>query len=321
MTGPSNTTLGDLGEEALIRRLAGLVPPLKGLGLGIGDDAAVVPGGNVDLLLTSDAVIEGRHFTQAADPEAIGHKAMARTLSDVAAMGGKPRWALVDLVAPPTTPLARCEAIYRGLARSADLLGVTVVGGDTAEGDVLALHVFAVGEVPCGEAVLRSGASPGDAIYVTGALGGSLAGRHLAFLPRLAEGQWLRSGGWASSMIDLSDGLATDVRRLADRSGVGVEINPDRVPIAAAARIDDGRSLLEHALCDGEDYELLFTVPPESVDTFPGEWSRMFELACTRVGRIIAEEGACYLARPDGGRTSLDMHGFGHFAAGPGAGP
>lgn len=315
MSDTPDRRLGDIGEDALVRRLAELVPPLHGPGLGIGDDAAVIPGEKSDTLLTSDAVIEGRHFAPDADPGSVGHKALARAVSDIAAMGGTPRWALVNLVAPPSTSLAHCEALYGGLARSAERLGVTVVGGDTTEGHPLALHVFVTGEVPQGRAILRSGAKPGDGVYVTGALGGSLASRHLVFVPRLAEGRWLRAGGWASSMIDLSDGLATDVRRLAESSGVGVEIDPDAVPLAGAAGVDDGRPALEHALCDGEDYELLFTVPPVNEAAFGGAWSRSFDLACTRIGRIVDEAGAAYLAAAGGERKRMTAHGFRHFAA------
>lgn len=305
-----------MGEDALIRRLAKLVPGRADVVEGIGDDCAVVRTGRgdpFDLLLKSDPVIEGVHFTRTARAEAVGHKALGRVLSDIAAMGGEPLWVLIDLVAPVSVPVKRVEGIYRGLARLAKRHGVAVVGGDTSQGGSLELHIFAVGRVPRGRALLRSGAGPGDLLYVTGTLGGSGQGRHLRFEPRLAEGQWLAAQGWASSMMDLSDGLATDLRRLIAASGTGAVIDAARVPVSAAAkRMRDRRPPLEHALADGEDFELLFTVPRRHMSVFEAAWRRQFRLRCTRIGKITGTPGRLEIEE-DGTRSTLGIRGYEHF--------
>jgi len=307
-------TVGHIGENALISRLQRFLPRTgRDVIAGIGDDCAVVrmAGGSEDLLLTSDPVIEGVHFMPTVASAAIGHKALARVVSDIAAMGGTPRWALVDLVAPRTTPAARLEGIYRGMARLARNTGVAVVGGDTSAGSVLELHLFAVGGVPRGRAVLRSGARAGDLLYVTGALGGSQAGRHLTFAPRLREGAWLGAGPWATAMMDLSDGLATDLPRLLSMSRVGAVVDAGAIPIATAARTPhDGRTPLEHALGDGEDFELLFTVRAGRRRLFEPAWRRAFPVVpCTMIGRI--EDGPARV-RFQGG-DNCRIAGFEHF--------
>ena len=307
--------VSDVGEGPLIRRLARLVPGRADVVKGIGDDCAVVRTGRrdpFDLLLKSDPIIEGVHFTADARAEAVGHKALARVLSDIAAMGGEPLWALIDLVAPATASVARLEGLYRGIARLARRHGVAIVGGDTSKGSTLELHVFAVGRLPKGSAVLRSGARKGDGLYVTGRLGGSGAGRHLTFAPRLAEGVWLRQAGWATAMMDLSDGLATDLRRMSEASGVGAILDPRRIPVSAAARKMGGSSLL-HALSDGEDFELLFTVPARRQDAFEEAWRRKFTLRCSRIGEMGGEPGALG-CRSATGITALDIRGYEHFA-------
>ncbi len=308
-------TLRQTGECAVIERLARLLPGgRRDVAVGIGDDCAVVRTGDPrhDLLLTSDPVIEGVHFPAGTPGRRIGHKLIGRALSDIAAMGGEPLWALIDLVAPPATPARRVEEIYRGAAALARRHGLAVVGGDTAAGPTLELHVFAIGRTRRGRAILRSGARVGDIVYVTGALGGSIRGRHLAFEPRLAEGRWLRR--FATAMIDVSDGLATDLRHLADRSGVGAELWPEAVPISAAARrMRDGRDPLDHALRDGEDFELLFTVPAAGRRAFERAWSRRFPLACTAVGSILARRAGIRLRAGDGRDRPLPGAGYEHF--------
>lgn len=307
------TTLQQIGERELIRRLARLVPTRGDVRVGIGDDVAVVhvESTHTDLLLTSDAVIEGVHFTRAAKPELIGRKAIGRVLSDLAAMGGEPMWALVDLVAPASLGLARIEAAYRGAARLAEKYGLAIVGGDTTQGRDFELHVFGVGQVPGGSAILRSGARKGDAVYVTGSLGGSLAGRHLTFEPRIAEGLWLREGGWASAMIDISDGLAADLSHLLEMSGVGAEVEAARVPVSKSLRRT--KAGLARALFDGEDFELLFTVSADRQAAFESSWADTFGLACTRIGRIAGPKSRLMLVDDLGRRHELKDGGFEHF--------
>jgi thiamine-monophosphate kinase len=314
-------SIGQIGENACVARLSRLLPVDDTVVTGIGDDCAVVradPRSGFDLLLTSDPVIEGVHFTAEAPAEAVGHKAIGRVLSDIAAMGGEPLWALIDVVAPPRTAVVRLERIYRGVNRLARRCGLVVVGGDTSQGKALELHVFAVGRVPRGRAVLRSGAKPGDRLYVTGTLGGSMQGKHLRFAPRLSEGQWLRAHRWATAMMDVSDGLATDLRRMLAASGTGAELAADRIPVSRDVRGMPGRrSPLARALCDGEDFELLFTVSQRKAAAFEQAWKRRFGLRCTRIGAMTSRTGQIELMQADGRTTRLTRHGYEHFAGTP----
>ncbi|MEI7881127.1 MAG: thiamine-phosphate kinase [bacterium] len=335
-----------IGEDNLIRRLKRLVPGRADVIAGIGDDCAVVRTGRrdpYDLLLKSDPVIEGVHFDPEAKGAAIGHKALGRVFSDLAAMGGEPLWIMVDLVSPPTGSVAHIEAIYKGLARLARRYGAAIVGGDTSSGKVLEVHVFAVGRVRRRKAIMRSGARPGDVLYVTGTLGGSGLGRHLTFEPRLAEGQWLRKSGLVTAMMDVSDGLATDLRRMAAASGTGAVLDIARIPISAAAlrmkqepnpskegsQRREAHSLLapllggvgvgfllpaslKHALADGEDFELLFTVPRRKVKLFEPAWRKVFCLPCTRIGEMTAKPGRVEL-RDGLCCEELTLRGYEHF--------
>lgn len=311
------TTLGQLGEKEAIRRLTQGLPLGKNVVCGPGDDCAVIRGTDEDLVLTSDPVIEGIHFTPDAAPRGVGHKAVGRALSDLAAMGAVPTCALIDVVAPGTTPFTRIEGIYAGATRLAERYGLSLVGGDLSEGSVLELHVFAMGRVPSGTAVLRSGARAGDVMFVTGALGGSAAGRHLAFDPRIREGIWLRENRWARALIDVSDGLATDLRHIIESSHVGATLNLPEIPLSAACTdgTQDQRQQLDHALYDGEDFELLFTVAAENEAAFAGAWSATFELPCTPIGGITDREGELSVSNADGEPRPLAHEGYQHFSS------
>ncbi len=245
-------TLKDIGEHNAI---AALTANLK----AVGDDCAVLPqpGSDFDLVLTSDPLIQDVHFTQEATPEQIANKAAGRVLSDFAAMGAEPQYLLINVVAPPEQKFQTLEKIYAEFSNLWKNFGVEIVGGDLAQGSALELHVFGAGRVPKGTALLRSGAKPGDLIYVTGPLGGAQAsGKHLNFTPRIAEGNRLRETGLVTSMMDISDGLATDLRHILKASNVGAEILSEQIP---------KNGTLEQALFDGEDFELLFTAPPNAV--------------------------------------------------------
>lgn len=309
-------TLGDLGEIEALRRLLGRLAPGRDVATGPGDDCAIVRAGDGawDWALTTDPLIEGVHFPPGAPPAAVGHKAVGRVLSDLAATGAEPCWLLVDLVAPPGTPVARLERCYEGAGALAARHGAAIVGGDLARGPALELHVFGVGRVPRGTAVLRSGARPGDLLYVTGALGGRAAGGDPAFEPRVREGAWLREGGWAGAMMDVSDGIGTDLPRMARASGTGAEVDGPAVPVSGAARAAAGaRTPLERALRDGEDFELLFTVRPDRRAAFERAWRAAFELACTRIGRVTDRAGEVLLVDAAGARGPLGG-GYEHFA-------
>jgi len=311
------TTLGDIGELSAVERLRRLLPARADVVQGAGDDCAVVRTEScpeLDWLLTSDPVIEGVHFGKGDEPSAVGHKAVARVLSDLAAMGGEPLWALVDIAARPDMPVDAFEALYEGATALAAQYGLMIVGGDTSAGDTLQVHVFGVGSVPSGTALLRSTARPDDTVYVTGSLGGSTQGKHLSFEPRVHEGLWLRD--WATSLIDVSDGLAIDLDRLTEMSGVGARLELAAVPVSQAAlAAKDDRSPLEHACHDGEDFELLFTVSPAERQTFEASWKEAFDLPCTPIGVINDASGIIEGAMEDGQCCRLSRRGFEHFGS------
>jgi thiamine-monophosphate kinase len=278
--------------------------------LGIGDDCAIYrPRGSADdLLFTSDMFIEGVHFLRETHKPAVaGRKALVRSLSDIAAMGGASRFCLVSLCVPAWAGAKWVDRFFNGILELASATGTVLAGGDLSHGETLACDVTVCGAVPRGTALLRSGARPGHDIYVSGALGGSALGlatrkgkslrRHLYPEARLALGRFLREKLHAGSAIDLSDGLSLDLRRVCMASGVAAEIAaPPRFPGAS----------LEQALHGGEEYELLFTVPggTKVPERFEG-------LRLTRLGSIV---------RGLAGAVQLDGHplaalGYDHFAA------
>lgn len=277
-------TLADLGEVELVARLTRRLAPGAGVQVGAGDDCAVI-GGPRDArwqLLKTDAVLEHVHFLPDEDPRRIGWKALCRAISDIAAMGGTPAHALITIAAPPSTPVAKVEGIYAGLNRAARRFGVGIVGGETSRSSgSIFLNVALTGWVARRQCVLRSGGRPGDALYVTGKLGGSLAGKHLDFTPRLAEAQWLVSHFKPRAMMDLSDGLGADLPRLAAASGCGYEIFLDRLPRNPGCNV-------EQALSDGEDFELLFALAPKDVARLEPAWKKSFpRLPLTRIGELL----------------------------------
>lgn len=287
-------TLQQMGEHAVI---AALTQNLK----AVGDDCAVLPlDAHYDLVLTTDPLIRGIHFLPDTPPEQIGWKAAARVLSDFAAMGADPQYLLINLVAPPEQDFKTLEKIYDGVSNVRKLFNVDLVGGDLAQGPTLELHVFGVGRVPKGTALLRSGAHPGDLIYVTGPLGNSFAsGKHLNFMPRLREAKWLRQSGFVGAMMDISDGLATDLRHILKASNVGADLFAEKVPMFGT---------LEQALYDGEDFELLFTVRAEEADEFDFQCLENLEQKFPSIGKITAQSGILTL---DG--AVLDRKAFEHF--------
>jgi thiamine-monophosphate kinase len=290
-------------EDAWTSRLAAMLKRRDDVITGIGDDCAVVRVADRDLVYTTDAVVESVHFYPGTEPERIGHKMAGRLLSDIAAMGAEPDHLLFNIVVPPAYPASDMEAIYRGAKKLAASFGVSIVGGDTMKGEPLALHGFGTGHVPRGSAVLRGGARAGDIIYVTGKLGGSLAGKHLDFTPRIREGRWLREGGWANAMMDISDGLARDLPRICQQSGVGAELRASEIP----ANLD-----LQHALADGEDYELLFTIASEKRMAFEKAWSSFSDLSCAAIGTIQGPPEVIQIIDPAGTRHPLSPGGYDH---------
>ncbi len=304
-------TLSNIGELPLISRIRGRLSSCDDVVTGIGDDCAVVrltEDAEEDIVLKSDPVISGHHFLPDTPPEQVGHKALGRVLSDIASMGAQPRWILVDLVAPGETELDYIDSVYSGMATLAKQHGCAIIGGDTSKGESFELHVFGCGTLPRNTARLRSGATPGDSIRVTGRLGGSfISGSHLSFTPRVREGLWLR--GRVNAMIDISDGLASELWHIADESCAHLVLDGSSVPLSTAAACTD--KPLAHALYDGEDFELLFTVPASEEAAFDARWHSAFpDLPCTRIGQVKSL-GCAEVNFSEGG--AVPRGGFDHF--------
>jgi len=311
-----------MNEFELIGQLTRSLPANKSLVVGAGDDCAVLDLGLPDrlLLFKTDAVVEGTHFTSATPPEKIGHKALARCLSDITAMGGTAVSALITLALPRDFDPARVEKIYSGINTLARRHNVSIAGGETTlNPERLLISVAMLGTAPRGKCVLRSGALAGDAIFVTGELGGSLASeRHLDFEPRLAEGRWLAENFSLHAMIDLSDGLAGDLRHVLKASHVGAELLAGAIPISRSARAasraeTSAKPPLLAALTDGEDFELLFTVASKEAVALLDAWKKQFpKLKLTCIGKITPGEGVTI--RDKEGVRPLVAHGYIHFA-------
>jgi thiamine-monophosphate kinase len=288
-----------------IRTFADQTPVAKSVIRGIGDDCAVMrPARNRDLVFTTDFTLEDRHFTLATHSAAdIGHKSLARSLSDLAAMGADPVFCLVSLALPDSLGRAWIKGFYRGLTALARKYRTALVGGDLARAEKIAIDVMCCGSVPASRALLRSGAKLGDAIYVSGELGGSASAleqkrgaawkRHKRPEPRLAVGRALR--GLATAAMDVSDGLSLDLERLCRESGVGARLI-SAIPRAKGASI-------EQALHGGEDYELLFTVNARK--RIPAQ---IAGVPVTRIGEITPEAGTITY-----GGEVLEPLGFDHF--------
>ena len=262
------------------------------------------------MLFKTDGIIDGVHFDSArANPGEIGHKAVARPLSDIAAMGCTPSYGVVGMMIPKRARASFIRGVLRGMERTAKKFNMPIVGGDVASHPGrLAITVSLLGEARGVRPVLRSGARPGDLLAVTGALGGSILGKHLRFTPRVREGLALNRRFNLHAMIDISDGLATDLGHLCDESGVGAVIEEDLLPISPAARRlarRDGRSPLDHALTDGEDYELLFAVPKKEGPRLSRSGKGIL------IGEMISKRGT-YLKDPGGDLRKLLPEGWDH---------
>ncbi len=323
------------GEDRLIAGLTALLPPTRHTLLAIGDDAAAFtpPAGEL-VLVTTDVLMEGVHFRLSwGDLPALGWKALAQNLSDIAAMGGTPTHAVISLALPSSWTPDDAGALYHGLAELAAQSGTDIVGGDTIRSSgPLTLNLTVLGRVPPAELLTRSGGHAGDAIYVTGTLGAAAAGlrvldagrsipdalrpaiqAQLRPQPRLAAARALATSGRVTAMMDLSDGVATDLHRLCRASGVGAQLDGAAVPIApvtthACAWLADAACApLRLALCGGEDFELLFTAPAETESLLR---ERIAPLPLTRIGTLTA---ALDVLLRTGDRLDLLPWGFTHF--------
>ncbi len=285
-------TLRDIGEDALIDRLTALVPRDQNPAAGPGDDCAVVdrdPQSPTLQLLKTDALVESVHFLPSTPARAVGWKAVARVISDFAAMGGHPEYFLVTLALAPETAVAWAEDLYRGIGDCLKVCGGLLAGGETSSvpaGSAAVISIAATGTVRREQLVLRSTGKPGDTLMVTGRLGGSLDGKHLDFTPRLEQVQWLVANYKPTAMMDLSDGLAKDLPRMAKASNCGFIIDEAALPLNPG-------STPAQALRDGEDFEMLFAIDAARVPGLLAAWPASFpELALTRIGELVcADEG------------------------------
>jgi thiamine-monophosphate kinase len=310
-----------VNEFELIEKLTRSLPTNKSVVTGSGDDCAVLDLGLPDklLLFKTDAVVEGVHFKSSAPPEKIGHKALARCLSDIASMAGTPTAALITIALPKTFDAGFIEGIYSGISALARKHDVAIAGGETTTNpERILISVSMIGLAPRGKVALRSGAEAGDAIFVTGELGGSLANRHLEFEPRLAEGRWLAEHFPIHAMIDVSDGLAGDLRHILKASRAGAELLTTAIPISRTAKLasraeSSAKPPLLAALTDGEDFELLFTVAAKHAVPLLDAWKIQFpKLKLTCIGKITDREGITL--RDKTGARPFIAHGYEHFS-------
>ena len=342
---PTSPVSNELG---LIRRLKAQVAVQDRLVLqGIGDDCAVLKTSPAEwTLLTTDLLAEGVHFDRALSSwEDIGYRGAIANLSDIAAMGGTPRFMVVSLAIPPSCSMDGIERLYRGMMQAARPYGVSLVGGDTsASRQGLFLSITLTGIVKPGRALMREGARVGDQLYVTGTLGDSHAGlqlltnrrhtsrsivspaqarrllhRHHRPSARIAEGQWLVKQGFASAAIDLSDGLSGDLRHLCEASQVGADITAASLPISGACR---AYAVMRHvdptqvALQGGEDYELLFTVPSAKQSRFE-RLAAKTDFSFTCIGSITPKRSGLRLRTEDGTVAALPITSYEHFVNRP----
>ena len=333
----------NLSEDELVAAITRVVSaPAPGVRVGIGDDASIaaVPSGEVTL--TTDTLIEGVHFERRLiAPRDLGYKAIAVNLSDLASMGASPRYALVALGIPPTVDAAWVMELYGGMVEACTEHALSIVGGDLSGAKETVIGVTLVGEAPAGRAVLRSGASAGERIAVTGTLGASAAGlllsrsrketlsealtagwgrellrAHERPVARIGEGETLGQSG-ATAMMDLSDGLSRDLPRLCSASGVGATIRADDVPIARSVRAHAERlgvDPLEIALSGGEDYELLAVLPPGVIEDAQERLRDRFGVALTEIGETT--DDGIVIVDANGVERPLEPKGWDHFVRG-----
>lgn len=319
----------DLSEDELVAafaRMSDESPP--GVKVGIGDDAAVVESGGGDLVLTTDAMVEGVHFERRDfSARDLGYKAMVVSVSDIAAMAASPRFALVSLVLPKDVTTGWVVELYGGMRDACNEYALALVGGDLSRGEGVTIAATVTGAVVPGRAVLRAGARSGDRIVVTGWLGAAAAGRALlesgtpkdlalagsrqliaAFCrpaARVGEAQVLASAG-ATSMMDVSDGLAKDLTRLCEASGVGARLSLSEVPVAEGSSLD-------LALGGGEDYELVATISSAGVSAATAAMKEQFGVPLTEVGEVVDGSGLVAV-EADGSELPLESRGWDHFA-------
>jgi len=321
--------LGELGEFGLIDRIARRVAPSPAVVLGIGDDAAgILPTPGTLTLVTSDMLLEGVHFDLSfCDPRSLGRKSLAVNLSDLAAMGARPRQFLLSIALPATISLEFVDGFVAGVMEQAERFGATLVGGDTcASRGGVAISITALGEQLPGRVVTRGGAAPGDLVCLTGTVGDAAAGlnelrkgvregflvsRQLDPQPRVEAGVALAEAGLVSAMIDVSDGVLADLTHICELSGVGARLELAQLPLSEEYRAACGADPFDLALSGGEDYELLFCVPKGRLAETEALLESL-ELRFSVIGEI-SQGSALELVTPQGGAYAPGKRGFDHF--------
>ncbi len=334
--------IGELGEFGLIRRIAPHFETSAHQALGIGDDCAVIPNGDGRVtLVTTDLLIESIHFLRdRISPENLGHKALAVNLSDIAAMGGRPTAAFLSIGLPQNTQIEWLDRFFSGIKSLGEATACPLLGGDTTRSDDTIIINFAVlGEALEKEVKLRSTAPAGDVIAVTGVLGDSAAGLRLLLeghhvedpnrihlvdahnrpMPHLEEGHWLAAHGEVHAMMDVSDGIDSDLRHIMEKSGLGAIVDLDTLPVSKPMSIvckELDWPLHETALAGGEDYCLLCTVDPDSFEHLAAEFQRQFDRPLSKIGTMEKGRSLCYTR--GGVFVELNRSGYDHFKTYPG---
>jgi len=303
-------SVANLGETALIKSIrTWLGEAAPAFPEGMGDDTAVINGKRN--LLTNDSLIYGRHFDDSATPEAAGAKLLKRNLSDIASMGGTPGCAVIAFFMPSNTSLEWLERFTRSLAACALTYGVKIVGGDTAGTDNFLAGTLTL-EGHSEHPLLRKQAQEGEYLFVTGSLGGSILTKHLEFIPRLQEGLWLGKQLEVTGCMDITDGLAKDLPTFLEDKSALIDLKSISVSDDARKLSEkDGISLLQHAFCDGEDYELLISVKTDSPDAFKQRWEEQFTTKLTRIG-LVAENKDGIVLKDTHGNPLPQWSGYEH---------
>ncbi len=295
--------ISKVGEFGLIERFKKHIKTDSSVIKGIGDDCAVIKFNKTHhLLYTCDMLVEGVDFTPKDEPYLVGRKALAVSISDIAACGGLPRYALVSLGLPKRCPVRLVDGVYRGINNLAKQYKINIVGGDLSAAEQLTIDISLLGTVEKKNLILRSGAQVGDIIFVTGNFGGSILGKHLGFAPRLKEARFLVKNFKINSMIDVSDGLSLDLNHILKESKVGAVIYEDLIPVNKNA-LD-----LEDALTSGEDFELLFTLSLKEAHRLLQK-RKDFIL----IGKTVPQKSGLRLVDKQGRENRLKPRGFVHF--------
>lgn len=298
--------LKDLGEFGLINRLSKRINLSRDVVKGIGDDAAVFKHKRDSyLLFTTDMFVEGRHFYKRSKGYLVGKKCLSANISDIAAMGGIPKFTLVSLGAPGSLGLRYVDELYRGIRDVCKRFNVDLAGGDTVYSEKIVINIALLGEVEKKNLVLRNGAREGDSIFITGSIGGSIRGKHLDFTPRLKEARFLVENFKVHSMIDSSDGLIADLGHILRLSKKGADIYERKIPVSKNAKSFDT------AIRDGEDFELIFTISKRKEGRLIGSWP--FRTSLSRIGEVYKASRNLNLIRKNGERLKIKPTGYSHF--------